>query len=74
MFRHTFCHRNQAKGELINAYITAVCKATFYCEFWDLDEALLDRLVCEVTIIKLQLCLLAKSEVTLKSAVRGPGR
>lgn len=64
--RHAFHHRNQAEGESINSYIAALRKAALYCEFRDLDDALLDRLVCRVKDIKLQRRLLAKTNLTLQ--------
>lgn len=70
VFRHTFYHGNQAESELINAYITALWKVTFHCEFQDLDDTLLDRLVCGERDIKLQWHLLANSDLTLKLTVK----
>ncbi|CAI7935558.1 Hypothetical predicted protein, partial [Podarcis lilfordi] len=44
--RHAFYHRNQAEGESINNYTTALQQAAMHCEFRDLDDALKDRIVC----------------------------
>ncbi|CAI5797239.1 Hypothetical predicted protein, partial [Podarcis lilfordi] len=44
--RHAFYHRNQAEGESINNYTTALRQAAMHCEFRDLDDALMDRIVC----------------------------
>lgn len=65
---HAFYHRNQAEGELINQYIAALRKAGLYCKFRDLDEFLLDRVVCEVRDVKLQQYLLAKPNFNLQMA------
>lgn len=48
---HAFYHRDQADGELINIYIW---KATLHCEFKDLDNAFMDRIVCDVLDLRLQ--------------------
>ncbi|KAG8139574.1 hypothetical protein E2320_002339 [Naja naja] len=61
-----FHHWNQAEGESINKYMAALQKAALYCEFHDLDNALLDRLVCEVRDIKFQLCLLMRQNLMLQ--------
>ncbi|CAI5795812.1 Hypothetical predicted protein [Podarcis lilfordi] len=57
---HAFYHRNQAEGESINNYTTALRQAAMHCEFRDLDNALMDRIVCGVQDIRLQRRLLAK--------------
>lgn len=67
--QHTFHHWNQADRESINAYVTMLCKAAIHCEFWDLDEVHLDRLVCGVRVVKLQWCLLTKLDLTSQQAV-----
>ena len=67
--RHAFHHRNQAEGESINQYVAALRKAALYCEFGDLEDALLDRVVCGVRDIKLQRRLLAKTNLTLQMAL-----
>ncbi|CAI5785653.1 Hypothetical predicted protein [Podarcis lilfordi] len=66
--RHVFYHRNQAEGESINNYTTALRQAAMHCEFRDLDDALMDQIVCGVRDIHLQRCLLAKPELTLQKA------
>lgn len=43
--------------------MAALRKAALYCEFHDLDDALLDRLVYRVKNIKLQRCLLARQNL-----------
>ncbi|KAG8142838.1 hypothetical protein E2320_006026 [Naja naja] len=62
---HAFHHWNQAEGESINKYIATLPKAALYCEFRDLDDALLDRVVCGVRNVKLQWHLLAKTDLAL---------
>ncbi|KAJ7332567.1 hypothetical protein JRQ81_014747 [Phrynocephalus forsythii] len=65
---HAFHHQNQAEGEAINTYVAVLQKTTLYCEFRDLDDAQLDRIVCGVRDEKLQCKLLAKTDLTLKQA------
>uniref|UniRef100_A0A670I4V1 Gypsy retrotransposon integrase-like protein 1 n=1 Tax=Podarcis muralis TaxID=64176 RepID=A0A670I4V1_PODMU len=67
--RHAFYHRNQAEGESINNYTTALRQAAMHCEFRDLDDALMDRIVCGVRDIHLQRRLLAKPDLTLQKAI-----
>lgn len=67
---HAFRHRYQAEGETINQYMSALRTAALYCEFRDqLDEILLDQLVCGVRDGRLQCRLLARTDVTLQSAL-----
>ncbi|CAI5785401.1 Hypothetical predicted protein [Podarcis lilfordi] len=66
--RHAFYHRNQAEGESINNYTTALRQAAMHCEFRDLDDALMDRIVCGVRDIHLQRRLLAKPDLMLQKA------
>ncbi|CAI5769061.1 Hypothetical predicted protein, partial [Podarcis lilfordi] len=66
--RHVFYHQNQADGESINNYTTAFRQAAMHCEFRDLDDALMDRIVCGVWDICLQRCLLARPDLTLQKA------
>ncbi|KAG8132945.1 hypothetical protein E2320_010758, partial [Naja naja] len=44
--RHAFYHRNQKEGESINQFMSALRTAALYCEFINLDDALLDKLDC----------------------------
>ncbi|CAI5762137.1 Hypothetical predicted protein [Podarcis lilfordi] len=67
--RHAFYHRNQAEGESINNYTTALRQAAMHCKFRDLDDALMDRIVCRVWDIHLQRRLLAKPDLTLQKAI-----
>lgn len=67
--RHTFHHQDQAEGESINKYIATLQKASLNCEFRDLDDALLDRVVCGVRDAKLQQCFFAKTDITLHMAL-----
>ncbi|CAI5799292.1 Hypothetical predicted protein [Podarcis lilfordi] len=50
-------------------FLAALRKAAYHCEFRDLDDALLDRIVCGVRDEKLQCRFLAKSDLTLKQAI-----
>lgn len=54
---------------MINQYIEALRKAAAYREFRELDEVLLDRLICGVRDINLQRRLLAKPNLTLQTAL-----
>lgn len=39
---YAFYHRNQEEGESINHYVAALRKAALYCEFFNLEDYLLD--------------------------------
>ncbi|KAG8147248.1 hypothetical protein E2320_022698, partial [Naja naja] len=67
--RHAFYRRDQAEGESISCYMSALCNSALYCEFRNLDKALRDRLVSGVRDIRLQRCLLARATLTLKEAL-----
>ncbi|XP_034992622.1 uncharacterized protein LOC118095481 [Zootoca vivipara] len=67
--RHAFYHRNQAERESISNYLAALRKAALHCEFRDLDDALMDRVVCGIRNIRLQQRLLAKPDLTLQKAM-----
>ncbi|XP_013911759.1 PREDICTED: serine/threonine-protein kinase TAO1-like [Thamnophis sirtalis] len=66
MRTHEFNLCNQKEGETINQYVAALRKAAAYCEFRDLDELLLDRIICGVRDISLQRRLLTKTNLTLQ--------
>lgn len=66
---HVFCHHFQAEGKTINQYIAVLRTAALYCEFRDLENLLLDQLICGVRDIHLQRRLLAKTDVTLQTAL-----
>lgn len=40
-----------------------------YCEFENLDDSLLEQLVCSVRDLRLQRLLLAKTDITLQSTL-----
>ncbi|XP_032069735.1 uncharacterized protein K02A2.6-like [Thamnophis elegans] len=65
--RHAFHQRSQAEGESVSAYVAALRSAALHCEFRDLDEALLDRLVCGLRDLKLQKRLLTKADLSFQS-------
>ncbi|CAI5761694.1 Hypothetical predicted protein [Podarcis lilfordi] len=67
--RHAFYHQNQAERESINNYTAALQQAAMHCEFRDLDDALMDPIVCRVQDIRLQRHLLAKPDLTLQKAI-----
>ncbi|KAG8128010.1 hypothetical protein E2320_014890 [Naja naja] len=50
-------------------YMEALQTAAFQCGFKELDDMLLDQLVCGVRDLRLQRCLLAKGDLTLKMAI-----
>lgn len=49
--------------------MAALRAAALYCEFRDLEDILLDQLICGVRDIRLQCLLLAKTDVRLQSAL-----
>ncbi|KAG8127037.1 hypothetical protein E2320_022107 [Naja naja] len=67
--RHAFYWRDQAEGEPISRYMSALRNAALYCKFHDLDEALQDRLVSSMRDIRLQRRLLTRATLTLKEAL-----
>ncbi|XP_013926231.1 PREDICTED: phosphatidylinositol 4-phosphate 3-kinase C2 domain-containing subunit alpha-like [Thamnophis sirtalis] len=67
--RHEFNIRNQMEGESINEYVVALRKAAVYCEFRDLDELILDCIICGMRDITLQRRLPAKSNLSLQIAL-----
>lgn len=66
---HAFHRRYQEEGESINQYVAALRTAALYCDFRYLDDVLLDQLVCGVRDICLQCRLLAKTDITLQTAL-----
>lgn len=69
MRRHAFWQRTQKEEESINDYVASLRLAALHCEFRNLDEMLLDQLVCGVKDLKLQRRLLARSKLDLKVAL-----
>ncbi|KAG8136828.1 hypothetical protein E2320_005378 [Naja naja] len=67
--QHAFRRRVQAEGETISTYMAAFRKAALHGGFQDLEDQLLDQLVCGVRDLRLQRRLLAKGDLTLKMAV-----
>ncbi|KAG8138989.1 hypothetical protein E2320_001781 [Naja naja] len=68
--RHAFRRRTQAKGETISEYMAALQTVGLHCGFRDyLEDMLLDQPVCGVRDLRLQRCLLAKGDLTLKLAI-----
>ncbi|KAG8132948.1 hypothetical protein E2320_010761 [Naja naja] len=67
--RHAFHRREQAEGESVNQFMAGLRTAALHCEFKELDEALLDRLVCGLKDLRIQRRLLAKPDLTLQSAL-----
>ncbi|KAG8131826.1 hypothetical protein E2320_009745, partial [Naja naja] len=63
--RHAFHQRKQAEGETVNQFKSAA----LHCEFKELDDALLDRLVCGLKDLRIQCRLLAKPDLMLQSAL-----
>ncbi|ETE65100.1 hypothetical protein L345_09128, partial [Ophiophagus hannah] len=67
---HAFRRQTQAEGESISGYMAALRTAALHCGFRDyLEGMLLDQLVCGVRDLRLQRCLLAKGDLTLKTAI-----
>ncbi|KAG8139021.1 hypothetical protein E2320_001799 [Naja naja] len=67
--QYAFRRRTQAEGETISEYMIALRSAAFHCGFQDLDDMLLDQLVCGVRDLRLQRHLLAKADLNLKAAI-----
>ena len=69
--RFKFNSCTQKSGESIATFVAELRKLAEHCNFQTtLDDMLRDRLVCGVTDGCLQRHLLAKSELTLKNAVK----
>ncbi|KAG8137102.1 hypothetical protein E2320_005642 [Naja naja] len=68
--RYAFYHRNQAEGESTYKYVAALREAALYCEFQDLNEVLLDRVIGGMRDVELQRRLLAKTDLTLQMALK----
>ncbi|XP_060550814.1 coatomer subunit epsilon isoform X2 [Pantherophis guttatus] len=67
--RYEFRQRLQREGEPISTYMAALRKAAKHCEYQDLDEVLLEQLICGIGDIRLQRRLLARSNLTLPIAL-----
>ncbi|KAG8124123.1 hypothetical protein E2320_019441 [Naja naja] len=67
--RHTFHQCKQAEGETVNQFMAGLRTAALHCEFKELDDALLDPLVCGLKDLRIQHRLLAKPDLTLQSAL-----
>ncbi|XP_058020550.1 uncharacterized protein LOC131188905 [Ahaetulla prasina] len=61
--------RVQREGESISVYMAALRKAATHCEYRDLEDTLLEQLICGVRDIRLQRRLLSKSNLTLAMAL-----
>ncbi|KAG8125045.1 hypothetical protein E2320_020390 [Naja naja] len=62
--RHAFHQCEQAEGETVNQFMVGL-----HCEFKELDDALLDRLVCGLKDLRIQCRLLAKPDLMLQLAL-----
>lgn len=67
--RFTFRQRVQKEGESIHSYMASLRTAAIDCEFPNLDDSLLEQLVCGVRDARLQCRLLAKNDISLQSAL-----
>lgn len=67
--RQHFYHRDQAPGETINQYVTALRRAARHCEFVNLEDYLLDRLVSGVRDQNLKRRLIVNHELTFQMAL-----
>ncbi|XP_058049314.1 uncharacterized protein LOC131203292 [Ahaetulla prasina] len=61
--------RVQREGESISVYMASLRKAANHCEYRDLEDSLLEQLICGVRDIRLQRLLLSKSNLTLAIAL-----
>ncbi|KAG8134210.1 hypothetical protein E2320_007337 [Naja naja] len=67
---HAFRQKSQAESKYISEYMEALRSATLHCGFRDqLDDMLLDQLVCGVRDLWLQRRLLAKADLNLKQVI-----
>lgn len=48
--RHAFQQRLQKEGEYVNHYMAALRSAALHCDFPNLDDSLLEQLVCGVRV------------------------
>ena len=68
--RFQFNTYNQKAGESIVKCITILCKAAEHCNYYEsLSEMIRNRLVCGITITKVQKWLLTKKQLGLDRAV-----
>ncbi|XP_058028035.1 uncharacterized protein LOC131192675 [Ahaetulla prasina] len=65
----TFRQRVQMERESINSYMASFRTAAIKCEFPNLDDSLLEQLVCGVRSLRLQRRLLSRTDITLQSAL-----
>ena len=69
--RFKFNSRTQRSGKFIATFVAELRKLAKHCKFQaTLDNMLRDRLMCGVTDERLQCCLLAELELTLKDTVK----
>ena len=68
--RFYFHSRSQAAGESIAEYVTELRRLATNCKFGEnLEQALYDRLVCELKHEPTQKCLLSESTLSLAKAI-----
>ncbi|KAG8141375.1 hypothetical protein E2320_007002 [Naja naja] len=63
--RHAFHWHEQAEGETVNQFMVGLRTAALHCEFKEMDDALLDQLVCGLKDLRIQCRLLAKPDLML---------
>lgn len=68
-YRPAFYHQDKAEGESISAYIAALSGATLQCQFANLEDALMDWLICRFQDAQLQRRLLAEDDLILNKAI-----
>ena len=68
--RFKFGSRKQKPGESIATFVSELRRLSEHCNYGQaLDEMLRDRVVCGIANARLQQCLLAEPDLTLKKAV-----
>lgn len=67
--RFVFRQRLQKEGESINEYLASLRAEAIYCKFQNLDDSLLEQMVCGVRDLRLQRRLLAKTDINRQSTV-----
>lgn len=65
-FVQKFNRRDQLLNESLAEYLAALMKLSEHCEFRDLEEMLLDRLICGMKDERFQRRLLADANLTFK--------
>lgn len=69
VYKHEFYHRKQQEGETINQYVAALRKAVAHCEFSNIEESMMDRLMFRLRDLRFQRRLLSIPKLDFKKAL-----